>query len=75
MAREVLTPERLRRSGIFNPEFVRTVLDAEPRQRLRWHYFMLWQMMGVEIWQELFTESTSAPPVAGAATTVTREGA
>ena len=39
------------------PEFVRTVLDAKPRQRLRWHYFMLWQMMGVEIWQELFTES------------------
>jgi asparagine synthase (glutamine-hydrolysing) len=76
LAREVLTPDRLRRTGIFNPEFVRQVLAAEPRQRLRWHYFMLWQMIGVEIWHELFTESAAAPSVAGAAgTPVPREGA
>jgi asparagine synthase (glutamine-hydrolysing) len=55
MARELLTPQRLRRSGIFNPEFVRRVVGARPHQRLRWHYFLLWQMIGVELWQDTFT--------------------
>jgi asparagine synthase (glutamine-hydrolysing) len=54
MARELLTPERLRRSGVFNPEFVRAVLAAKPHQRLRWHYFMLWQMIGLELWSDIF---------------------
>jgi asparagine synthase (glutamine-hydrolysing) len=57
LAREVLTPERLRRSGVFNPDFVGDVLDATPHQRLRWHYFMLWQMIGVEIWRDMFVAS------------------
>jgi asparagine synthase (glutamine-hydrolysing) len=54
MALEVLTPERLRRTGIFNSTFVRDVLAARPGQRLRWHYFMLWQMVGLELWHEAF---------------------
>jgi asparagine synthase (glutamine-hydrolysing) len=57
MARELLTPERLARAGVFNPEFVRRVLDATPHERLRWHYFMLWQMIGFELWHEIFVES------------------
>jgi asparagine synthase (glutamine-hydrolysing) len=60
LAREVLTPERLRRSGIFNPTFVRAVLSASPHQRLRWHYFMIWQMIGVELWQEMFIEQRTS---------------
>jgi asparagine synthase (glutamine-hydrolysing) len=54
MALDYLTPERLGRTGIFNPTFVRRVLEATPHQRLRWHYFMLWQMIGVELWNEAF---------------------
>lgn len=54
MALELLTPERLRRTGIFNPAFVRDVLAARPGRRLRWHYFMLWQMVGLELWHEAF---------------------
>ena len=61
MAREMLTPDRLRRTGVFNPEFVQRVLKAKPHQRLRWHYFLLWQMIGVEIWHETFTRSPSIP--------------
>jgi asparagine synthase (glutamine-hydrolysing) len=57
LAVEVLTPDRLLSSGLFNPEFVRRVLEARPHQRLRWHYFMLWQMIGVEIWRDTFTGS------------------
>jgi asparagine synthase (glutamine-hydrolysing) len=61
MVREMLSPDRLRRSGIFNPEFVRAVLKAEPRQRLRWHYFLLWQMIGVETWLATFAQGQPAP--------------
>jgi asparagine synthase (glutamine-hydrolysing) len=60
MVREVLTPERLRGSGIFNPKFVAAVVAAKPSPRLRWHYFMLWQMLGFELWHENFIGS-SAP--------------
>jgi len=60
MALEVLSPERLRRDGIFQPSFVARVLRAEPHQRLRWHYFMLWQMIGLQFWRELFLEGGSA---------------
>ena len=54
LALEVLTPERMRRGGIFNPGFVTDVLNARPHPRLRWHYFMLWQMIGVELWRDIF---------------------
>lgn len=56
MARRWLSPARLRESGIFRPEFVRQVLDARPSQKLRWHYFMLWQMIGIEMWRDLFLD-------------------
>jgi asparagine synthase (glutamine-hydrolysing) len=54
MAIDILTPDRLRRDGIFQPSFVESVLRARPHQRLRWHYFMLWQMIGLQFWRELF---------------------
>jgi asparagine synthase (glutamine-hydrolysing) len=59
MALDVLSPERLRRDGIFQPSFVERVLRARPHQRLRWHYFMLWQMIGLHFWRELFLERAS----------------
>jgi len=73
MVREMLSPDRLRQSGIFNPEFVQAVLKAQPHQRLRWHYFLLWQMIGVETWLSTFTQGPVAP--AGAVRPAVREGA
>jgi asparagine synthase (glutamine-hydrolysing) len=61
MVREMLSPDRLRRSGIFNPEFVQAVLRAQPHQRLRWHYFLLWQMIGVETWLATFGQGQPVP--------------
>ncbi len=61
MVREMLSPDRLRRSGIFNPEFVQAVLEAQPHQRLRWHYFLLWQMIGVETWLATFGQGQPVP--------------
>jgi asparagine synthase (glutamine-hydrolysing) len=68
MARELLTPERLRATGVFNPQFVQAVLDAKPHQRLRWHYFLLWQMIGFQLWHEIFIDTPTATlrsPAAG----------
>jgi asparagine synthase (glutamine-hydrolysing) len=65
MALEVLTPDRLRQSGVFNVDFVQRVLDAKPRPGLRWHYFLFWQMIGLELWREIFIEGEplrSEPP-------------
>jgi asparagine synthase (glutamine-hydrolysing) len=54
-ARE-LSPAYLRAQGIVRPEFVAAVLAARPSPLLRWHYFLLWQLFGLKLWQELFLE-------------------
>ena len=41
-------------TGLFRYAFVRTVLDATPHPNLRWHYFMVWMMLGVKEWMEVF---------------------
>jgi asparagine synthase (glutamine-hydrolysing) len=76
MALEVLTPERLRSSGVFNTDFVQKVLQAKPHPRLRWHYFLLWQMIGVELWREIFVETQPSYSSTGPQTrsTATVEG-
>jgi asparagine synthase (glutamine-hydrolysing) len=56
IAVEKLSPQRLKRRGIFKPEFVATILAEKPHRHLRWHYFMLWQMVGFEVWSELFID-------------------
>jgi hypothetical protein len=43
------------------------VLKAEPHQRLRWHYFMLWQMIGVEMWLAAFGQLHQPTPARPAA--------
>lgn len=74
LALELLTAERLRRGGIFNPHFATTVLNARPHHGLRWHYFMLWQMIGLQFWCELFLEGNRTDLPAGGARTSFRAG-
>jgi hypothetical protein len=33
---------------------------------MRWHYFMLWQMIGFEMWRDLFLEHGPGNPALGA---------
>jgi asparagine synthase (glutamine-hydrolysing) len=66
LALEWLSPDRVRHAGIFEPAFVNGILSTRPHQRLRWHYFMLWQMIGFEMWRDLFLGHGQGPPVAGA---------
>ena len=54
LAREYLDPYRLQDSGVYNPAFVQSVIATPPHKALRWHYFMLYLMLGVEIWRDAF---------------------
>ena len=54
MAHTLLSEERLKHHGLFNPEFVRQVMAAKPRKALRWHYFMLYLMLMTHLWLDEF---------------------
>ena len=56
LAEQELSEAFLREQGIFDPLFVRKILDHPPTRKLHWHYFMLWQILGFKIWQEIFLE-------------------
>jgi asparagine synthase (glutamine-hydrolysing) len=49
-----LTREWCGDSGLFNYRFVEEILEYPPHPNLRWHYFMLWMMVGVKEWTEVF---------------------
>jgi asparagine synthase (glutamine-hydrolysing) len=49
-----LTREWCEDSGLFNHRFVEEILAYPPHPNLRWHYFMLWMMVGVKKWTEVF---------------------
>ena len=53
-AERVLTPSRVKDLGLFNYEFVKAILRYPPHPGLRWHYFMLWLMVGFHIWHDIF---------------------
>ena len=59
LAARELNTDFLAEQGIFNPDFVRQILDHRPSPKLRWHYFMLWQILGLKFWQEIFLEGRS----------------
>jgi len=54
-----LSRERVLRHGLFNPAFVQRVLAAPPRKAWRWHWFMLYLMLGAHLWLELFEQGRS----------------
>ena len=56
-----LSPERLKADGLFNPVFVNEILTARPHQRLRWHYFLLYLMLGTAIWIDIFEKDQEVP--------------
>ena len=51
-----LTRDFIEEQGIFRYEFLESILNARPSPLLRWHYFMLWQLLGLKFWQEIFLE-------------------
>lgn len=51
-----LTRDFIAHQGIFRYDFIRSILDARPSPLMRWHYFVLWQILGLKFWQEIFLE-------------------
>ena len=56
MARDLLSPERLRRSGLFDPVYV-TRLQSEHERGVANHRKLLWTLLMFELWHESFVET------------------
>lgn len=67
LAERYLDDGTVARHGLFNPQFVRTTLAAKPDRRWRWHYFMLYLMLGTHVFIDLFETTSASGPRAGAA--------
>jgi asparagine synthase (glutamine-hydrolysing) len=56
LVRDLLSPERMRRSGLFNADYVEKLQD-EHEQGLANHRKLLWTLLMFELWQESFVET------------------
>jgi asparagine synthase (glutamine-hydrolysing) len=56
LARDLLAPERLRRGGLFNPEYVARIQDEHERGVAN-HRKLLWTLLLFELWYESFVET------------------
>jgi asparagine synthase (glutamine-hydrolysing) len=56
LARDLLSPERLRRGGLFNPEYVAKLQDEHERGVAN-HRKLLWTLLSFELWRESFIET------------------
>jgi asparagine synthase (glutamine-hydrolysing) len=56
LARDLLSAERVRRAGVFNPEYV-TRLQDEHERGVANHRKLLWTLLMFELWHESFVET------------------
>jgi asparagine synthase (glutamine-hydrolysing) len=56
LARDLLSPERVRRAGIFNPEYI-SRLQEEHERGVANHRKLLWTLLMFELWHESFIET------------------
>ncbi len=56
LARDLLSPERVRRAGVFNPAYV-TRLQDEHERGVANHRKLLWTLLMFELWHESFIET------------------
>jgi asparagine synthase (glutamine-hydrolysing) len=56
-AERILTQDRIERDGILNYNYIRSILDARPHPRMRWHYNFIWVLTGFYLWKEMFIDS------------------
>ena len=56
LAHDLLSPERLRRSGLFNAEYVARLQDEHERGVAN-HRKLLWTLLSFELWRESFVET------------------
>jgi asparagine synthase (glutamine-hydrolysing) len=56
LARDLLSPDRVRKAGVFNPDYV-TKLQDEHEQGVANHRKLLWTLLMFELWHESFIET------------------
>ncbi|HYW74454.1 MAG TPA: asparagine synthase (glutamine-hydrolyzing) [Pyrinomonadaceae bacterium] len=56
LAHDLLSPERLRRTGLFNPDYVAKLQDEHERGIAN-HRKLLWTLLSFELWRESFVET------------------
>ncbi|HEY2963451.1 MAG TPA: asparagine synthase (glutamine-hydrolyzing) [Pyrinomonadaceae bacterium] len=56
LARDLLSPARVRRAGVFNPEYVARLQDEHERGVAN-HRKLLWTLLMFELWHESFVET------------------
>ncbi|HLL76384.1 MAG TPA: asparagine synthase (glutamine-hydrolyzing) [Pyrinomonadaceae bacterium] len=56
LARDLLSPARLARHGLFNPDYVARLQDEHERGRAN-HRKLLWTLLVFELWHESFVET------------------
>ncbi len=61
-AERILTKQRVESRGWFNYKYLTDILKHRPHPRLRWHYFFLWMVLGLEIWCQMFLEGDPIHP-------------
>jgi asparagine synthase (glutamine-hydrolysing) len=57
-ATEILNEDFIKNQNIYNYDYIKSIIDARPHPKLRWHYNLLWMMTGLAIWQNMFIDST-----------------
>lgn len=56
LARDLLSPDRVRRAGVFNPDYI-TRLQDEHERGVANHRKLLWTLLMFELWHESFVET------------------
>jgi asparagine synthase (glutamine-hydrolysing) len=56
LAAEWLSEERVKHYGLFNSTTVQQLRNLPPRTAYRWHFFILYLMLGVHLWMAGFEE-------------------
>lgn len=61
-AKMILTRERVESQGLFNYDYINRIIEYPPSPKMYWHYFFLWNVVGVTIWQQMFLEGDLSAP-------------
>lgn len=54
LADTYLSEEYVKKMGLFNPDFIASIRALPAKKKYRWHYFMLYMMLGAHVWLEMF---------------------
>lgn len=58
LAIQILTRENVESRKIFNYQYIRKILDTKPSRSMRWHYFFLLMLVGLEYWFNIFIDGS-----------------